>query len=54
MRTIEAKIVRADGVRVRLTIANTNMLAMLYHVAEVYPGHQSCQLKVVNRAGVSA
>lgn len=47
MRTIQAKIVRADGVRVRLLLSNTNMLAASYHVNQVYPGNRSYQLTVV-------
>ena len=49
MRTIKAIVKKADGTRVRVTIENTTMLAVLYHLAEVYPGHTSSQLIVVKR-----
>jgi hypothetical protein len=49
MRTIQAKLVRADGQRVNVTIRNTSMLAMLYHLEQVYPGHTSSQLIVIAR-----
>ena len=50
--SLKATVVLADGGRVRMTLDNSNLLAAIYHINQVYPGHQSHQLIVTRRAVV--